>query len=199
MFIKSAKFVSSFTSVSACPETEVPEYAFIGRSNVGKSSLLNYLTGKNGLAKVSQTPGKTQLINFFEINESWHMVDLPGYGYAKTSKKNREEWQQMINQYILKRANLVCLFVLIDSRIPPQDIDMQFLYWLGEHGIPFVIVYTKADRPGASKTQKSLAAIRKRIKKDWEELPPQFVTSSANKEGGDAILEFIQETNEGLS
>ena len=195
MKIKSAEFVISNTDISKCPKPDLPEYAFIGRSNVGKSSLINMLTSRKSLAKTSSTPGKTQLINHFIINEDWYLVDLPGYGYAKTSKKNREKWSKFINQYLTKRENLMCVVVLVDSRIKPQKIDMEFMEFLGQNGIPFVIVFTKIDKLSSSAYQKNIAAYKREMLKTWESLPPLYKTSASSGYGRDIFLDFIEETN----
>ncbi len=173
----------------------MPEYAFIGRSNVGKSSLINMLCNNNKLAKTSATPGKTQLINFFVINENWHLVDLPGYGYAKKSKALRDTFSALIIDYCTKRENLTCLFVLIDSRLPLQQIDLEFMQWCGEKNIPFCIIYTKADKNSKSELTKNINTIEKELLKHWEELPNTFVTSSEKGLGKEDILEFIDHTN----
>ncbi|TZF84886.1 YihA family ribosome biogenesis GTP-binding protein [Pedobacter sp. BS3] len=195
MIIKSAEFVCSNTRTDKLPNPDLPEYAFIGRSNVGKSSLINMLTQRRGLAKTSQQPGKTQLINHFIINKNWYLVDLPGYGYAKTSKSNREEWERFIRYYLKNRQNLQCVFVLIDSRVEPQKLDLDFCAWLGEHGIPFVIIYTKADKQSVVKTDQNAAKFRKAILKQFEEMPPEFISSSETKRGREEILGFIEEVN----
>ncbi|MBN9292555.1 MAG: YihA family ribosome biogenesis GTP-binding protein [Flavobacteriia bacterium] len=192
MNIKSAKFLVSNTNVKDCPKTDKREFAFIGRSNVGKSSLINMLTGQNKLAKTSQTPGKTQLINHFEINDSWFIVDLPGYGYAKVSKTQREKFGQMISGYLLHRENLITTFVLVDSRLEPQKIDVEFMNWCGEKGIPFSIVFTKIDKLSSSELQKNLARYKKELLKFWEELPPVFTTSSESKFGREKLLNYIE-------
>lgn len=191
MKIKSAEFVISNTKPENCPEPNRPEYAFIGRSNVGKSSLINMLTGYNSLAKISGTPGKTQLINHFMINNSWYLVDLPGYGYAKASKGERQKWEEFIQKYLTKRENLVNTFVLIDSRIEPQKIDLEFMSWCGEKGIPFAMVFTKIDKLSSSALQKNMAVYRKEMLKSWEELPPVFTTSSVSKFGQEKLLNYI--------
>ena len=196
MIINKAEFVISNTKLSLCPEADRAEYAFIGRSNVGKSSLINYITNHKKLAKTSQTPGKTQLINHFMINEEWYMVDLPGYGYARTSKTNRNKWEQFISEYILQRQTLLNLFVLIDSRLPPQQIDLDFMEWLGEKGIPFSIVYTKTDKLTSSKLNKNLLHYKKEMLKVWEEMPKNFTSSSTGKTGKEAILNYIGAINE---
>lgn len=192
MNIKSAKFLVSNTHVKDCPKTDKREFAFIGRSNVGKSSLINMLTAQNKLAKTSQTPGKTQLINHFEINDSWFIVDLPGYGYAKVSKTQREKFGQMISGYLLQRENLITTFVLVDSRLEPQKIDVEFMNWCGEKGIPFSIVFTKIDKLSSSELQKNLARYKKELLKFWEELPPVFTTSSESKFGREKLLNYIE-------
>ncbi|MEO9871901.1 ribosome biogenesis GTP-binding protein YihA/YsxC [Ekhidna sp.] len=195
MQIKSAEFVISSPDVSGCPAPDRPEYAFIGRSNVGKSSLINHITNRKKLAKTSSTPGKTQLINHFVINDQWYLVDLPGYGWAQTSKVNKAAWKKMINTYLEERQNLACVFVLVDIRHEPQKIDLDFMRWLGEEGIPFSIAFTKADKLGKTQTQSNVASYKKVMKNTWEELPPTFVTSSAEKVGGKEILEFIGRIN----
>ena len=197
MIIQYANFVSSHTNISQCPPADKPEYAFIGRSNVGKSTLINMLTDRNKLAKVSQTPGKTQLINYFRINETWYLVDLPGYGYAKVSKTNRAKWQKMIRSYLTKRKNLLCTFVLIDSRIPPQAIDIDFINWLGEMLIPFVIVYTKTDKLKPQEVVDNIEKIEMALLEHWDNLPQRFQTSSVKKTGRDEILAFIHQLNVG--
>jgi len=194
MEVKEAQFVTSSAKYSQCPETQLPEYAFVGRSNVGKSSLINMLTGRKKLAKTSAKPGKTQLINHFLINQTWHLVDLPGYGWAKVSKSKREGFGHMIEDYLLQRPQLVCLFVLIDARIPPQEIDLNFIAWVGIHQVPFALVFTKADKQSFNKTQQSLAVYRRTLKKDWAELPPIFLTSAADGTGREELLIYIGET-----
>ncbi|MEX1191536.1 MAG: ribosome biogenesis GTP-binding protein YihA/YsxC [Brumimicrobium sp.] len=196
MVIKSAEFVISNTEVSKCPDPLKPEYAFIGRSNVGKSSLINMLTNKKKLAKTSGRPGKTQLINHFEINESWYLVDLPGYGYAKTSKMNRFKWTKFIEEYLRTRENLMNTFVLIDSRIEPQKNDQEFMNWLGYNQIPFSMVFTKTDKLSSSALQKNLAKYKKEMLKTWEELPPVFITSSDSGLGKENLLNYIESTNQ---
>jgi GTP-binding protein len=195
MEIKQAEFIISSTDVNKCPAAEKPEYAFIGRSNVGKSSLINMLTNRKGLAKISGKPGKTQLINHFLINTNWYLVDLPGYGYASVSKGKRIEFAKFINQYLQKRENLMCLFVLLDSRHKPQKIDMEFMQWLGENNIPFVMCFTKQDKLSKLESAKNLAHYKKEMKQIWQELPPIFLTSSSNKKGKDEVLQFIDKTN----
>jgi len=196
MIIKSATFICSNTKVSALPLPNMPEYAFIGRSNVGKSSLINMLVNQHGLAKTSQKPGKTQLINHFLINEKWYIVDLPGYGYAKVSKSSREKWEKFIRNYITKRESLQCVFVLIDSRLEPQKIDLEFCCWMGEIQIPFALLFTKADKQSAVKTDKNVSLFKKELKGWFEEIPPYFVTSAEKGQGKDEILDFIQEVNQ---
>ncbi|MEJ8804206.1 ribosome biogenesis GTP-binding protein YihA/YsxC [Pontibacter sp. H249] len=195
MDIKEAKFLMSNTKVELCPAPDKPEYAFIGRSNVGKSSLINMLTGQKGLAKTSSSPGKTQLINHFLINDRWYLVDLPGYGYAKVSKKSREEWRRMINFYLQKRENLTCVFVLIDSRHEPLKQDLEFIDYLGNMGVPFAIVFTKLDKQSALKTEANVSAFTKKLNETWEELPPMFKTSSEKRVGRDELLAYIEEIN----
>lgn len=194
MLIKDAQFVTSAATYKQCPESTLPEYAFIGRSNVGKSSLINMLTERKKLAKTSGRPGKTQLINHFLINDSWHLVDLPGYGWAKVSKSARAGFGKMIQDYLLNRPQLYCLFVLIDSRHPPQKIDLRFIEWIGVHQIPFALVFTKADKQSPNKTQQSVANYSKTLKKDWAELPPLFVTSSEARTGRGELLNYIADT-----
>jgi GTP-binding protein len=192
MKIKTAEFVISNTKPENCPKPDRPEYAFIGRSNVGKSSLINMLTGHGNLAKTSGRPGKTQLINHFLINNTWYLVDLPGYGYAKASKGERKKWEEFIQKYLTKRENLVNTFVLIDSRIPPQQIDLEFMSWCGEKGIPFAMVFTKIDKLSSSALQKNMAVYRKEMLKSWEELPPIFTTSAESKFGQEKLLNYIE-------
>ena len=196
MIIKSATFICSNTKISALPVANMPEYAFIGRSNVGKSSLINMLVNQHGLAKTSQKPGKTQLINHFLINEKWYIVDLPGYGYAKVSKNNRESWEKFIRNYITKRESLQCVFVLIDSRLTPQKIDIEFCCWMGEIQIPFVLAFTKTDKQSVMKTNQNIALFKKELSAWFEEIPPVFITSSEKSVGRDEILNFIEATNE---
>ncbi len=195
MIVKTADFVCSNTQISKLPAPLKPEYAFIGRSNVGKSSLINMITGKKGLAKTSQTPGKTQLINHFLINENWYIVDLPGYGYARISKSKKEDWNKFIRHYLEKRENLQCVFILIDSRLEPQKIDLDFCASLGERGIPFVIAFTKADKQGKVKTDQNVALFRKALLTWFEEVPQHFITSAETQEGKDEILNFVGEVN----
>ena len=198
MIIKKAEFVVSNPDVDLCPQTKEPEYAFIGRSNVGKSSLINMLVNRKGLAKTSSMPGKTMLINHFNINDEWFIVDLPGYGYAKRSKKEQDKLVDMIRRYIINRMQMVNLFLLIDSRLEPQRIDLEFIKWLGGNGIPFSIVFTKADKQSYAKTRANVNAFVDKLKEDWEELPPYFVTSAETGEGRDELLAYIEEINEEL-
>lgn len=185
----------SNTKVEQCPAPTLPEYAFIGRSNVGKSSLINMLTEQKGLAKTSAQPGKTQLINHFLINDSWYLVDLPGYGYAKVSKVAREDWRRMINYYFQKRENLACVFVLIDSRHEPLKQDLDFINYLGNLGVPFVLVFTKADKQSSVKTDSTIAAYKRKLRETWDELPQIFITSSEKRVGREELLNFIEEVN----
>lgn len=196
--IKSAEFIKSSGKWQDCPDPVLPEYAFIGRSNVGKSSLINAMANKKDLAKTSQTPGKTQLINHFLINEEWYLTDLPGYGYAKVSKSLRKDFEKLITQYILNRTNLVNLFVLIDIRHSPQQIDLDFMQWCGESGIPFSIVFTKADKLRGNAAVKNTEEYRKKMEEFWDELPPMYITSAEKKQGRDEILSFIEKTNQFL-
>lgn len=196
MVIKTATFVCSNTQVSALPPPVLPEYAFIGRSNVGKSSLINMLVNQHGLAKTSQRPGKTQLINHFLINEQWYIVDLPGYGYAKVSKTSREKWEKFIRAYLTKRESLQCVFVLLDSRLTPQQIDIEFCYWLGEQQIPFVLAFTKADKQGMTITQKNVAAFKRKLADFFEEIPQTFISSAEKGMGKEDILQFVGEVNQ---
>jgi GTP-binding protein len=195
MKITQATFVQSNTDYTACPAANKPEYAFIGRSNVGKSSLINVLTGQPNLAKTSQKPGKTQLINHFIVNEEWYLVDLPGYGWAQASKENREKWVTMIRQYLLHRENLLCVFVLIDSRHETQKVDMEFMQWLGESEIPFAVIFTKADKQSKTRTKLNIENYIQQMLEQWEEMPPYFVTSAVSREGREEILNFIDTLN----
>ena len=195
MLIKSVDFVKSSSKWQECPEANLPEYAFIGRSNVGKSSLINAMMDRKDLAKTSQTPGKTQLINHFLVNETWYLTDLPGYGYAKVSKTLRKSFEKLITNYILNRNNLVNLFVLVDIRHAPQKIDIEFMQWCGESGIPFSIIFTKADKLKPKAIENQVKAYHDELLQFWEELPQSYITSAEKKEGGDAILDFIGETN----
>lgn len=198
MHIKSAEFIISNTDVSKCPKDNIHEYAFIGRSNVGKSSLINMLTNKKNLAKTSGKPGKTQLINHFKINNNWFLVDLPGYGYAKISKSKRKSFQEFITEYFLNRQQLVCTFVLVDSRHEPQKIDVEFMQFLGENEIPFCIVFTKSDKLNGSKLNQNLLNYKKELLKSWEEIPQYFITSATDKTGQEDLLNFIHDINENL-
>ena len=195
MIIKDAHFISSNSKNDKLPKDNLPEYAFIGRSNVGKSSLINALVQRKGLAKTSATPGKTIAINHFVVNNQWYLVDLPGYGYAKRSKKAREEWQVMLANYIKRRRNLIYTFVLVDSRIEPHNSDIGFMEWLGENQVPFCIVFTKADKVSKTELDKNIETYKQRLLEDWEELPPIFVTSSETKLGRDEVLDFIEQQN----
>ena len=198
MEIKNAEYSISSPTVSMCPKNTKPEYAFIGRSNVGKSSLINMLTNHKGLAKTSSTPGKTLLINHFIINNEWYLVDLPGYGYAKRSKTQRDKLEQMIAQYILQRQQLANVFVLIDIRHDPQQIDREFIDWLGQSNIPFCIVFTKADKLAKSKVEPAAKAWMEKLLDTWEELPPYFITSSSSRQGREEVLNYIDEINRSL-
>tara|TARA_B100001105_G_scaffold120793_1_gene96882 strand:- start:840 stop:1442 length:603 start_codon:yes stop_codon:yes gene_type:complete len=195
MQIKSADFIISNTDYKLCPKADKAEYAFIGRSNVGKSSLINLITEKKQLAKISRKPGKTQLINHFLINKEWYLVDLPGYGYATVSKKQKEEFQKIIFSYLENRESLMCLFVLLDCRHKAQKIDLEFMQWLGEKEIPFVIIFTKTDKLGKISLQKNIANYKKEMLKEWEEIPQCFYTSTLKREGNKEILAFIEKTN----
>lgn len=199
MEIKNAEYLISNAKVEQCPDTDVPEYAFIGRSNVGKSSLINMLTRRKGLAKTSQKPGKTLLINHFKINGGkFYIVDLPGYGYAARGKDQRDDFKRIIEQYILHRRQMTLLFVLIDIRHEPQKIDLQFLQWLGENGVPFAIVFTKADKLGPNAALKKVDDYKKALLQQWEELPPVFVTSSEKGQGRDEVLDYIEQVNKAI-
>lgn len=198
MKINNASFVISNSTWEKCPSEKRVEYAFIGRSNVGKSSLINMLVNSKGLAKTSGKPGKTQLINHFLINESWFLVDLPGYGYAQVSKTARKGFSKLITEYITNRPNLVNLFVLIDIRLEPQKIDIEFITWLGNEGIPFSIIFTKADKLNLNHTNKNVMAYKKELKKYWEELPQIFISSAEDKTGKEEILNYISQINESL-
>ncbi|KAA6322570.1 putative GTP-binding protein EngB [termite gut metagenome] len=195
MIIKTAEFVISNTDVKKCPAGNLPEYAFVGRSNVGKSSLINMLTGKKGLAMTSSTPGKTVLINHFLINKDWYLVDLPGYGYAKRGRKSQELIRTIIEDYVLEREQMTNLFLLIDSRLEPQKIDLEFMEWLGENGIPFSIVFTKVDKLKTGKLRGNMEVYLQQLKEQWEELPPYFTSSSESKLGRAEILDYIESIN----
>jgi len=198
MIIKTAEFVKSSGKWQECPDPKLPEYAFIGRSNVGKSSLINAMMNRKDLAKTSGTPGKTQLINHFLINENWYLTDLPGYGYAKVSKTLRKDFEKLITNYILNRKNLVNLFVLIDIRHTPQKIDLEFIQWCGESGVPFSIVFTKSDKMKPNAAKKNEEEYKAELLKSWEELPEIYITSAEKKEGCDEILHYIEATNDFL-
>lgn len=198
MEITSAEFVISNTDVKKCPTGVFPEYAFIGRSNVGKSSLINMLTARKGLAMTSATPGKTMLINHFLINQSWYLVDLPGYGYARRGQKGKDQIRTIIEDYILEREQMTNLFVLIDSRLEPQKIDLEFMEWLGENGVPFSIIFTKADKLTNGKVKDNVNKYLKKLTEQWEELPPHFVSSSEKKTGRQEILDYIDSINRSL-
>lgn len=198
MIITDARFISSNNRFEKLPKDNIPEYAFIGRSNVGKSSLINALVQRKGLAKTSSTPGKTIAINHFMVNHSWYLVDLPGYGYAQRSKKSREEWRVMLANYISRRRNLLYTFVLVDARIEPQNSDIGFMEWLGENQVPFCIVFTKADKLSKAELDRNVESYKKRLLEDWEELPNIFVTSSESKLGREEILDFIEQQNREL-
>lgn len=195
MEIKEARFIVSNTDVKKCPRPDKPEYAFIGRSNVGKSSLINMLTNRKSLAKTSGKPGKTRLINHFLINDEWYLVDLPGYGYAKIGKKEREKWEKSFRKYILSRENLYCLFVLIDSRHEPQPIDLEFMEWLGLSQIPFVIIFTKTDKLKPGELEKNTENYKTKMLEQWESTPEWFASSAATGEGREEILQYIQNIN----
>ncbi|WP_442267379.1 ribosome biogenesis GTP-binding protein YihA/YsxC [Tenacibaculum sp. ZS6-P6] len=199
MKIKSAEFVMSNSNVTNAPKDSIPEYAFIGRSNVGKSSLINMLMERKKLAKTSGTPGKTQLINHFKINDEWFLVDLPGYGYAKVSKKKRTIFQYFIENYFKEREQLVCAFVLVDSRHDPQKIDLEFMRFLGENSIPFAIIFTKADKLPSSKLNKQLLSYKRKLLQHWESLPVNFLTSSSSKLGREEVLNFIDQVNKDVA
>jgi GTP-binding protein len=202
MKISSAQFICSNPDYKKCPDRKLPEYAFIGRSNVGKSSLINLVTGHPGLAKTSGKPGKTQLINHFLINEKnkpWYLVDLPGYGYAKVAKSTKDKWEKLISEYILHRSNLLCVFVLIDSRLEPQKIDLEFMEWLGDKEVPFVMVFTKTDKQNETKLKEHLKIYDETLFKTWEELPTRFTSSAVSGKGKDEILSFIEHSNETIT
>jgi GTP-binding protein len=198
MVIKDARFIISNTDIDQCPKDGLPEYAFIGRSNVGKSSLINMLVDKKDLAKTSGRPGKTQLINHFLINNEWYLVDLPGYGYAKASKSSRSTWERFIADYLTKRETLINIFVLLDSRLEPQKIDLEFMTWCAEEQLPFSMVFTKIDKLSSSALQKNLAAYKKEMLKYWESLPPLFTTSSESKFGREKLLNYIDQINQAI-
>ncbi len=199
MIIHNARFVGSYVKTSQCPEPKRPEYAFIGRSNVGKSSLINMLMDQRKLAKVSGTPGKTQTLNYFLINDDWYLVDLPGYGYAKVSKTQRQNWQKMIRDFLAKRSSLACVFVLVDARISPQQADLDFTNWLGELRIPFVLAFTKADKLKAREVQANIEAFQQAMLQHWHSLPQHFITSAKSRQGKKELLDFIAATNQKLA
>lgn len=196
MYLKHIQFVKSSSKLSECPVTNLPEYAFLGRSNVGKSSLINFLANRKKLAKISNTPGRTRLINHFLVDSSWYLADLPGYGYAKVSKSERQKFEKLIQQYLLGRENLSCLILLIDSRHEPQKLDLEYCQWLGENHIPFVICFTKADKLSDNQLKKSINNYKYELLKTWEELPSIFISSTVTKTGREELLDFIQKTNE---
>ena len=198
MIINSAEFQCSSPRADMCPQTDLPEYAFIGRSNVGKSSLINMLTGRNKLAMTSSTPGKTMLVNHFIINKEWYLVDLPGYGFAQRGKREMDKLWNLISHYVLEREQLTCLFVLIDIRHEPQQKDLDFFHFLGENGVPFAIIFTKADKISRQKIQSSVKAYLNVLSEMWEELPPHFITSATSKMGKDDVLNYIDEINKNL-
>ena len=191
MLIKSAEFIKSSTTLAQCPEAKIPEFAFVGRSNVGKSSLINMLTGHNSLAKISSTPGKTQTINHFIINNEWYLVDMPGYGFAKTSRSKRKEWGEFVQNYIIARKTLANLFLLIDCRHEPQKNDMEFINWLGKNDIPFSIVFTKIDKLSGAKLNKNLNSYKQQLEQSWEKLPPIYSTSKMGNYGKEELLNYI--------
>lgn len=198
MKIQSAEFLISNSRADQCPQTDKPEYAFIGRSNVGKSSLINMLTGRKALAMTSSTPGKTMLINHFVINDEWYLVDLPGYGYAQRVRREVDKLKKLIEHYVLDREQLTCLFVLIDSRLTPQKIDLEFIRFLGEHGVPFGIIFTKADKPKRGELKKNVDRFLATLQEEWEELPPYFITSSGTGLGREAFLDYIDTVNKSI-
>jgi len=195
MKIHKSEYTLSFPKHTLCPTGNIAEYAFIGRSNVGKSSLINMLTGRKDLARISKQPGKTAMINYYHINEDFDIVDLPGYGYAKKSKKTRSKWEKMISEYLENHKNLMNVFVLIDGNIPPQKIDVEFINWLGQKGIPFSLVYTKTDKNTANKTASAISSIRRELRKYWNSLPPEFITSSESGKGREDMLDYLEELN----
>jgi GTP-binding protein len=196
--IRSAAYIGSFQHEKDCPKEDLPEFAFIGRSNVGKSSLINLITNRKELAKVSRTPGKTQSLNFFKIDDSWFLVDLPGYGYAKVSKTARTGFEKMIKTYLESRERLFCVFVLIDSSIPTQKIDLDFIGWLGGKGVPFAIVFTKSDKEKQNIISKNMMEFKTKLKAQWKNLPPIFVTSSDKRMGGEVLLNFVKNSMTGI-
>lgn len=196
MLIKSASFLASAAKLDQCPPGNKPEFAFIGRSNVGKSSLINMLVGVKGLAKTSSTPGKTQLLNYFIINEKWFLVDLPGYGFAKVSRSEREKWEKRLYEYLKKRDNLYCVFVLVDSRLEPQKSDLEMINWLGENQVPLSIIFTKADKMKPKALEESVEVWKKTLLEDWTDLPTMMITSAENKNGKEEVLDFIGKYSE---
>ncbi len=198
MQIKSAEFLMSNSEVSKCPKDRLPEYAFIGRSNVGKSSLINMLMQRKSLAKTSGRPGKTQLINHFLVNKNWYLVDLPGYGYARVSKSSKKVFQKFITNYFEKREQMILAFVLVDCRHEPQPIDMEFMQWMGESGIPFNIIFTKADKLKPKALERNISAYQEKMLESWEEMPPYFITSASNSEGREEVLNYIEELNSSI-
>ncbi|MCX6258407.1 MAG: ribosome biogenesis GTP-binding protein YihA/YsxC [Bacteroidia bacterium] len=199
MVIKQVTFIKSAPGLAGCPPETLPEYAFVGRSNVGKSSLINMLTDRKMLARISSTPGKTSLINYFLVDESWYMVDLPGYGYAKLSHTRREAISKMLDEYILGRMNLTCLFVLVDCRLEPQKADIDFIYRIGEQEVPFAIIFTKTDKISSRELTRNMGNFEKEMNKTWESLPKFFISSAKEKKGKDEILGFIEKTNKKIS
>lgn len=197
--LKEIKFVKSSPDLKSCPETNLPEYAFVGRSNVGKSSLINLLTGQKKLAKTSSLPGKTRLINHFIVDNSWYLVDLPGYGYARVNRTEREKFLKMIQHFLLRRKSLACLFLLIDSRLIPQKIDLLFIHWLGENQVPFALCFTKADKITTRQLNKSLLLYKQTLLEDWDSLPSTFITSTEKGWGREEILQFIEQTNSSIN
>jgi GTP-binding protein len=198
MKIKSARFLVSAAEWQKCPKPTLPEYAFVGRSNVGKSSLINMITEKRDLAKTSGTPGKTQLINHFLINDEWYLVDLPGYGFAKVTKTIRENFDALMKGYIANRDNLMCVFVLIDSRLEPQKNDLDFINWLGDNGVPLAIIFTKADKQKPQHTEANIDVFKSVLLQYWEVMPTYFISSAEKKQGAEEILDFIEEANKGF-
>ncbi|GAB5550884.1 MAG: ribosome biogenesis GTP-binding protein YihA/YsxC [Saprospiraceae bacterium] len=194
MELNKVEYRGSFPNVNTCPADTRPEFAFIGRSNVGKSSLINMLTGRKAIAHTSKKPGKTQMINYYLVNQQWHLVDLPGYGYAKISKTTRKKWEKMIQDYLNKRMNLMVTFVLIDANVPPQKIDLEFINWLGEMHLPFVLVYTKVDRLKPAEIEPNIKLFQEAMLKNWEALPQEFISSGVSGKGRQEILEFIEAT-----
>ena len=199
MDLNNIEFKGAYGTSAQIPTSKLPEVSFVGRSNVGKSSLINMLTGRKGLAMTSATPGKTMLINHFLINKSWYIVDLPGYGYAKRGQKGQEQIKRIIESYILQREQMTCLFVLIDSRLAPQAIDLEFTEWLGENGVPFAIVFTKADKLKGGRLNTHINEYLEQLKEQWEELPPYFITSSENRMGRKELLDYIESINKSLN